>query len=148
VRLVGWQSNCDYGGGVLDISCSDQEDDIDHAIIAVGYNLKPSNGDGPYYIVKNSWGTGWGENGYVRMAVGTNIDCIACEAIYSVAAAPLPPPPPLEKCPDGTTDPKNPASCPQGSTCCCKHQSFFEKRCEITQCCLSSQTCKVGKGCQ
>lgn len=145
-------ANCDsfmsYGGGVLDNSCGDQESDIDHAIIAVGYNLKPSNGDAPYYIVKNSWGTGWGEKGYVRMAVGTNIDCIACEAIYPVAAAPLPPPAPLEKCPDGTTDPKNPASCPQGSTCCCSHQSLFEKRCESTQCCLSSQTCKVGKGCQ
>jgi C1A family cysteine protease len=48
--------NCDafmeYGGGVLDSSCSDQESDIDHAVVAVGYNLKPSNGDKPYYIVK------------------------------------------------------------------------------------------------
>jgi hypothetical protein len=39
-------ANCDafmsYGGGVLSDSCSDQEQDIDHAIIAVGYNLKPA----------------------------------------------------------------------------------------------------------
>ena len=136
-----------YGGGVLDSSCGDQESDIDHAIIAVGYNLKPSNGDKAYYIVKNSWGTGWGESGYVRMAVGQNIDCITCEAIYPVAAAPLPPPAPLEKCPDGTTDPKNPLACPQGSTCCCSHHTLFQKKCEATQCCIASQTCSAGKGC-
>jgi hypothetical protein len=145
-------ANCDafmsYGGGVLSDSCSDQEGDIDHAIIAVGYNLKPANTkDAPYYIVRNSWGTGWGEDGYVRMAIGTNIDCIACEAIYPVAAAPLPTPPPLETCPTGTTDPKSPLTCPQGSTCCCSHHSLFEKRCQATQCCTAKQTCTSGKGC-
>ncbi len=50
-------ANCDafmsYGGGVLSDSCSDQEQDIDHAIIAVGYNLKPTGPNGtPYYIVR------------------------------------------------------------------------------------------------
>ena len=69
-------ANCDefmsYGGGVLSDSCGDQESDIDHAIIAVGYNLKPTGPNAvPYYIVRNSWGTGWGESGYVRMAIGT-----------------------------------------------------------------------------
>jgi KDEL-tailed cysteine endopeptidase len=49
---VNCEAFMEYGGGVLDSSCSDQESDIDHAVIAVGYNLKPSNGDTPYYIVK------------------------------------------------------------------------------------------------
>lgn len=40
---------------------------IDHAIVAVGYGVE----DGvQYYIVRNSWGTGWGEDGYVR--IGTD----------------------------------------------------------------------------
>ncbi len=34
-----------------------------HAIIIVGYN-----NSGQYFIVKNSWGTGWGEQGYFRIA--------------------------------------------------------------------------------
>jgi uncharacterized protein (TIGR03437 family) len=34
-----------------------------HAIILVGYNDA-----GQYFIVKNSWGTGWGEQGYFRIA--------------------------------------------------------------------------------
>ena len=38
---------------------------IDHAIVAVGYGVE----DGvQYYIVRNSWGTSWGEDGYVRIA--------------------------------------------------------------------------------
>lgn len=57
-------ANCDafmsYGGGVLSDSCSDSEQDIDHAIIAVGYNLKPSGpNSAPYYIVRNSWGASY-----------------------------------------------------------------------------------------
>jgi len=35
---------------------------IDHAVVAVGY------GDN-YYIVRNSWGTGWGEAGHVRIGI-------------------------------------------------------------------------------
>lgn len=34
-----------------------------HAVLLVGYN-----DDGKYFIVKNSWGPGWGEGGYFRIA--------------------------------------------------------------------------------
>ena len=34
-----------------------------HAILAVGYN-----DEGQYFIVKNSWGTGWGSSGYFKIA--------------------------------------------------------------------------------
>ena len=56
-----WQS---YGGGVVtDGGCGTS---LDHAVLAVGYNMGNSP---PYWKVKNSWGTSWGESGYIRLAV-------------------------------------------------------------------------------
>lgn len=40
---------------------------LNHGVTAVGY----SDQEGGYFIVKNSWGTGWGEKGIIRMAIGT-----------------------------------------------------------------------------
>jgi C1A family cysteine protease len=39
-----------------------------HAILIVGYQDDPSVHGGGYFIVKNSWGTGWGEAGYFRIS--------------------------------------------------------------------------------
>ncbi|CAG9326208.1 unnamed protein product [Blepharisma stoltei] len=52
-----------YSTGVVDSGCGTN---LDHGVLAVGYNKTASI---PYYIVKNSWGSGWGESGYIRLGV-------------------------------------------------------------------------------
>jgi C1A family cysteine protease len=39
---------------------------LDHAVTVVGYN---TSGPVPYYIVRNSWGSDWGEGGYINLAI-------------------------------------------------------------------------------
>ena len=43
---------------------------IDHSITIVGYGTDAAQGD--YWLVKNSWGADWGENGYVRIGRSVN----------------------------------------------------------------------------
>jgi len=43
---------------------------IDHAVVAVGYGTDPVYGG--YYLVRNSWGTSWGDQGYVKIGQAPN----------------------------------------------------------------------------
>jgi len=48
---------------------------LNHAVAIVGYKDDPLIGHGGYWIVKNSWGTGWGYNGFFNIEYGSlNID--------------------------------------------------------------------------
>jgi len=54
-----------YSSGVLTGTCGDS---LDHGVLLVGYGSTDSD---DYYIMKNSWGTGWGESGYCRLGKGS-----------------------------------------------------------------------------
>jgi C1A family cysteine protease len=56
-----------YSTGVLTSwTCST---DVNHGVVIVGYNN--DNGDEPYWLVRNSWGTGFGENGYIKIGMAS-----------------------------------------------------------------------------
>lgn len=69
-----------YASGVYkESNCNAQQ--LDHAVLAVGYGTDDKGNE--YYLVKNSWGTSWGENGYIKMARNLKNHCgIASAAIY------------------------------------------------------------------
>ena len=53
--------------------------DIDHAVLAVGYALaNPMTGQPGYWLIKNSFGVGWGEEGYIRIMMTKDGDPGIC----------------------------------------------------------------------
>ena len=55
-----------YRSGILEDPYNTCGTQIDHAVTGVGYGTE--NGK-DYLIVRNSWGKGWGESGYIRIAI-------------------------------------------------------------------------------
>jgi cathepsin L len=53
-----------YSSGVYS-GCNTETPDINHAVTLVGYGVDPV--EGPYWTIRNSWGTYWGENGHIRI---------------------------------------------------------------------------------
>jgi len=54
-----------YSSGILnDTSCGTS---LDHGVAVVGCNTTAG-----YYVVRNSWGSSWGESGYIRLAMTGN----------------------------------------------------------------------------
>jgi len=56
-------SGCDYGSNIA----------LNHAIQLVGYGTDSADGD--YWLVRNSWGSLWGEHGYIRLQRESSVTC-------------------------------------------------------------------------
>lgn len=64
-----------YSRGVYsDPNCGDQ---LDHGVLVVGYGHDIFHGM-DYWLVKNSWGPKWGENGYIRIQRNTDTPSGLC----------------------------------------------------------------------
>lgn len=147
--------------GIYDGDCSSDPDDIDHAVLIVGYGSK---GDEDYWIVKNSWGTNWGIEGYIYIRRNTNLKYGVCAINYMASyptkessavsptsppsppspPSPLPPPPPPSPSPSECGDF---SYCHADQTCCCNLELFdfcLAYGCceyENAVCCTGSEYC-------
>jgi C1A family cysteine protease len=77
VDASSWQ---DYSGGVL-TSCGN---DVDHCVQLTGYGNYGASG--AYWIVRNSWGSDWGQNGFIWVAIGQDLCSIGDYATVVSAA--------------------------------------------------------------
>lgn len=66
-----------YESGVFN-GCKTDRIDIDHVVELVGVGSDADFGD--FWLLRNSWGTAWGEKGYIRIARASTIMCGEDEA--------------------------------------------------------------------
>lgn len=69
----------DYVGGVLTAkACGSMgAGDMNHAVMVTGFN---TTAEMPYWIVRNSWGSEWGDSGYIYLEMANNTCGLANEA--------------------------------------------------------------------
>jgi hypothetical protein len=69
-----------YSGGIMTLSSCPATSNINHCLQVVGvYPIV----NGGYWKLKNSFGTLWGERGYIRLAYGSNVCNIINNPIYT-----------------------------------------------------------------
>ncbi|KAB1210229.1 Cysteine proteinase RD21a [Morella rubra] len=106
-----------YTSGIYDGDCSDDPDDIDHAVLIMGYGSEDGE---DYWIVKNSWGF------LPNQRVVCTISNCAATTTTPVTLPPPPPSPSPSECGDFSY-------CPSDETCCCIYD--FYDFCLIYGCC-------------
>lgn len=77
VNAEPWQL---YSGGVFSskLRCSGAVRKLDHCVQLTGYGKKATGT--PYWVVRNSWGLDWGEDGFIWLKTGENI-CGVLDAV-------------------------------------------------------------------
>jgi len=68
-----------YSGGIVTSGCGTN---LDHGVLAVGYDSSAG-----YFKVKNSWGSSWGDNGYLKISTSGNVCGIKSQPSYPKVSA-------------------------------------------------------------
>ena len=68
-----------YSSGIIETD-NDLSVQLNHAVLLVGYNYDDK---GLYWIIQNSWGEDWGDNGFVKIRAKDGSGILSCQ-IYGV----------------------------------------------------------------
>tara|TARA_E500000178_G_C17037751_1_gene764393 strand:- start:3296 stop:4693 length:1398 start_codon:yes stop_codon:yes gene_type:complete len=68
-----------YESGVIDLP-SEYSYGLNHAVMLVGWD---TDSEGEHWIIQNSWGSGWGDKGFVRLRIREGEGTLLCQ-IYGV----------------------------------------------------------------
>jgi C1A family cysteine protease len=71
-----------YESGILDSEeCGTK---TNHGLLAVGYDVSEG-----YWLLKNSWGTSWGDKGYIKIKFDVNMCGINKNAFWAIFLMPF-----------------------------------------------------------
>lgn len=73
VNASPWQH---FLSGVIQHECDSSTEEVNHAVVIVGFDRSAPI---PYYVLQNTWGDQFAENGFVKIAIGNNTCGIATQ---------------------------------------------------------------------
>uniref|UniRef100_H3GU34 Peptidase C1A papain C-terminal domain-containing protein n=1 Tax=Phytophthora ramorum TaxID=164328 RepID=H3GU34_PHYRM len=77
-----------YAGGIYDAQdCLSDGDEVNHAVVVVGFGQTDAGEE--FWIIRNTWGTMWGEDGYMRIARGSSVGVYGPCNLYLYADYPV-----------------------------------------------------------
>ncbi|CAI7783946.1 unnamed protein product, partial [Closterium sp. NIES-54] len=112
---------------------------VDHLVVVVGFNMIDAV---PYWIVRNSWGPSWGENGYMRIAIAGGAGICGMNTmpgLYPVITTPDPCKP-INPCGGGTCT-STPTNKSQRNKCTCPAGFMAVTNLDKTQTCALAKVC-------
>lgn len=72
IDASSWDFQLYESGIYTEDDCLTDPAQLDHAVVGIGYGADENGVN--YWLIKNQWGTEWGEDGYIRVAMDSN-DC-------------------------------------------------------------------------
>jgi len=94
VTFVAGNPMRNYEKGIYEGCTATTDNSLNHAVTVVGYDTDDEGVD--YWLIKNSWGDHWGENGYMRLqrgvgmcGIGKQYAYVKCEAVSGPTSATL-----------------------------------------------------------
>lgn len=77
-----------YAGGIYDAKdCLSDGDEVNHAVVVVGFG--ETEAGEKFWVIRNTWGTMWGEDGYMRIARGSHVGSYGPCNLYVYADYPV-----------------------------------------------------------